>query len=143
MKMSNDAVKRGVDPYGDADWVRAKFNSSAKERVNFTIAQAQLSAGTSYEIIATANGFITGLYATVVVGIGTGGTITVEVGGTTVTGLAVIFPNSAAKGTRRQDTIDHGVLTARVREGDRIEIVPGAVFSGSGSVNGTLVIDLD
>lgn len=141
--MSNDAVKRGVDPYADADWVKNKLISSAKERINFSIAQTPLLAGTSAELVATADGYITGLFTSVTTGVTTGGAVTVEVNGTAVAGLSVAVADGSSVGDVDSDTIDHGVPTARVRAGDRIEVIPAADFATAGALTGTLVIDLD
>lgn len=140
--MSNDAVKRGVDPYADADFVKAKLNNSAKERINFDVVEGRLLAATSYEAVATGDGNIASLFSIVTTTIVTGGDLTVEINGTAVADLTVAVADGAAVGDVDSDTVEAGETT-RVRVGDRIEIIPSAAFDTGGALRGTLVIDLD
>lgn len=110
--------------------------------VPFTIPQTELLAGTSIEVIAPVDGFISEVSGIVQTAIGTGGDITVKIGTTDVPGLTLTFADSATKGTVVTDTPSAGPASARqVSKGDRIQVVPAAAFATAGAVNGHISIN--
>lgn len=137
-----DNIKRGKDPYADADATKAHLEAIGKVYIPFSINQTDLLAGTSYEIVSPVEGAITGLRTIVQAAVTTGGDITVEVNTVAVSGLSIAVANSATKGTRGSDSVAADEETAQVSVGDRIEIQPSAAFDTAGAVNGVLEITL-
>lgn len=118
----------------------------AGERLPLSVrlAATELAAGTSFEIVAPADGYLNELDLIVQVAIVTGGAITVltgDAGGTTVLGLGVTVADSATKGTRYNDKATVGSSTRKVSKGDRIQVVPAAAFNGGGALDGWLYLD--
>lgn len=104
----------------------------------------ELAAGTSFEIVAPAAGYLSELSSICQVAIVTGGAITVltgAAGGTTVAGLGLTIPDAQAKGAVLTDLPTTGTATRLVAKGDRIQIVPAAAFNGGGALDGWLYLD--
>ena len=98
--------------------------------------QTDLMAGTSHFVIAPVAGFIEAGHTVVKKAIAsTGGTLTVELGGTAVNGLGVVVANSAAVGDNDTDapsSLTHA--TAAVTAGQAIEFVGDTAFDSAGEV---------
>lgn len=107
--------------------------------IQFFINATDLAAGTGQELIAPTDGFIEELQTTVQAAIGTGGGITVNINGVAVNGLSATVADSAAAGTRNNDTPNSPDPTRQFKKGDRITIIPAAAFATSGAVNGNLL----
>jgi hypothetical protein len=114
------------------------FPSSISNNVmvgNF-INQTDLMAATSHFIIAPVAGYIVAGHSVVKKAIAsTGGSLTVELGGTAVNGLAVVVANSAAVGDNDTDapsSLTHA--TAAVTAGQAIELVGDAAFNSAGEL---------
>lgn len=141
--MSNEAIKRGVDPYADADYVKRKMENAAVDRIQFTVPETELLAGTAIHAVASADGYVSGAYTVVSDAVTTGGSLTVEVNTVAVDGLTVTVADAAAAGDVDSGTATADHSTARVRAGDAITITPSAAFAGAGALNGVLLISLD
>lgn len=110
----------------------------------FRGAATELAAGTSFEIVAPADGWLNGIQAIVQVAIVTGGAVTVltgDAGATTVLGLGVTVADSATKGTRYSDEATAGSATRYVTKGTRIQVAFAAGFNGGGALDGFLRLD--
>lgn len=127
-------VKRGMDPYADAEATQRHFQEVGKASQFVAINQTDLLAGTSQQLIAPFDGKISKLTATVQAAVTTGGPITVKVNGVTVVGLSVTVADGATAGTRYTDT-PTGDGTEVVAAGDKVEIVPDGAFATAGAVN--------
>jgi hypothetical protein len=139
-----DLIKRGVDPYADADATAALFNQLAGNvTLPFSIDQTSLITPTSVEVISPIDGTITGMTVIVTAAVTVGGAVTANVGagaGTAVAGLSVTIASAATKGTVVSDTPTAGTATAVVKKGDRIQIIPSAAFDTAGALAGYLSI---
>lgn len=115
-----------------------------KIRLDWNAEQVSVLAGTTaaIELIAPCAGYISKLAVVVRAAVTTGGDVTVKIGTTDVTGLAVTVANSATKGTTGTDTPTtfHGATTV-VAKGDRIQIVFADTFDTAGALDGYLEID--
>lgn len=136
-------AKRGLDPYGSYDALAAYAETARRVPVQFAIAETQVLAGTSHEIVAPCDGYIVELQTIVTAAVGTGGEVSVEVNTVAVSGLTVVVADSASIGDVDSDTVANGTPTARVRKGDRIEIIPASEFATSGALSGNLIIRAD
>lgn len=135
-----DNIRRGKDPYADADAVIAHLEATNKVFLPFNIPATELGAPTSIELVAPVNGAVTGIRATVQTTTGTGGVITVEINTVAIDGLSLTIPDTSTKGTRFSDTVSADEETAAVSVGDRIEIQPAAEFAATGVIAGVLEI---
>lgn len=110
-------------------------------RVPFSINQVDTLAGTSFEAIAPADGFIKLASVIVQTAVTTGGAVTLKVGTVDVDGLSVVVPSAAPKGSVYSDapTAAHG--SRKVKKGDRIQVVPSAAFDVAGALNGYVEIN--
>lgn len=106
----------------------------------FSINQTDLLAGTAYEIVAPADGFIEELQVVVQAAVTTGGAVTVNKNGVAVTGLSATVANAATKGTVVTDKPDKTSETRKFSKGDRLSIVPAAAFDTAGAINGNLLV---
>jgi hypothetical protein len=105
----------------------------------FTINATDLAAGTAQSSVAQCDGYIDLITTRVDTAIVTGGDITVEVGGTAVTGLTVTVANSAAVGTTQNDApTTPRSSTTKVKRGQVITVTPAAAFNGGGAMSGYL-----
>lgn len=109
--------------------------------IAFTIPATELAAATPIELVSPVDGYVSELYTVVQTAIVTGGTVTVNIGTTAVTGLSVDVASAATKGTVGSDTATLGTDTRKVLKGQRIQIVPSAAFDGGGALAGSLVIE--
>lgn len=110
--------------------------------IPFSIDQTDTLAGTSAEIVAPADGFVSELQVVVQAAVGTGGTVkVVNDDGDDVTGATVTVADAAAKGTVYEATATISSATRQVSKGDRIQVVPDAAFTTSGAVNGVLTFN--
>ncbi len=111
-------------------------------RLQFSINQVDLLAGTAKELIAPEDGFIAGLDTSVQIAVTTGGTVNVKTGdalGVTVGGIVQTIANSATKGTRQSTKSIKGDDSRAVKKGDRIAI-QAASFATAGALEGVLTI---
>jgi hypothetical protein len=105
------------------------------------IDETRLLAGTSVFVMTPYAGFITRASTVVTTAVGTGGTLTVEIGGTAVTTLAVVVANSAAVGEIDTDVpaaaalVGQADITAQVAARGAIEIVGDSAFATTGSLS--------
>ena len=106
----------------------------------FSINQTDLLAGTAFEIVAPANGFIEELQVIAQAAVTTGGAVTVNVNGVAVTGLSAAVANGATKGSVVSDSPDKTSATRKFSKGDRLSIVPAAAFDTAGAINGNLLV---
>lgn len=102
----------------------------------FSANQTDVLAATSHFIPSTVRGYITRGMTAVQVAVGTGGTVTVELGGVAVLGLGVVVANSAAAGDIDVDNATAGDDTGLVADAAGIEIVFDAAFATTGALNG-------
>jgi hypothetical protein len=112
-------------------------------RLQFAFNQVDLLAGTTQELIAPEDGYLTELQTTIQVAITTGGTIGVKTDdtlATTVAGIAQTIANAATKGTRQNTKATVGSVTRRVLKGQRIGIT-AASFATAGALSGYIVIN--
>lgn len=107
----------------------------------WAIDQTDTLAGTSAELIAPVDGYISDHRVTVQVAVTTGGAVKVQVGTTDVVGATVTVADAATKGTRYSATATKVGTTRKVAKGDRIQIVPDAAFATAGAVSGVLTIN--
>jgi len=99
------------------------------------IEQTDLLAGTSHWVMAPCTGQISAVYTASTVDITTGGTITLELGGTAVSGLSVVVGDAGGVGDADSDTpTDTTDVTCAVTKGDAIEIIPSAAFATAGTL---------
>jgi hypothetical protein len=94
-----------------------------------------LLAGTSHFVIAPCSGHIHSMTSVVKKAVTTGGTLTMELGGEAVNGLAVVVADSSGVGAI--DTDQPAILlsdSTRVSKGDAIEIVGDSTFASAGEV---------
>lgn len=108
-------------------------------RLDYVINATDLAAGTAQSIVAPCDGYIEKNSTRVTETVGTGGDITVEVGGVAVTGLTNTIANSAAVGKVVEDspTTSHSATT-KVYRGQVITVTPAAAFATSGAIEGYL-----
>lgn len=109
----------------------------------FYINQTKLLAGTSVWTVAEQGGHIIRGTTVVDTAVTTGGTITVELGGTAVTGLGIVVANSSAVGdidTDTPTTVDGSVAANIVADRAAIEIVGDAAFDTAGELAGNIEI---
>lgn len=109
--------------------------------VPFIIAQTELLAGTSFEIISPVDGFVSELGVVVQTAVTTGGAVTVKVGTTDVAGLSVAVADAATKGTAYSDKPTERAGSRKVSKGQRIQVVPAAEFATAGAINGYVTIN--
>lgn len=103
--------------------------------------EADVDAGTSYNIVSPVAGTIARLTTMVNGAITTGGAITVEVNTTAVNGLSVTVADSSSEGDMDTDTPTAGHASTAVAVGDRIEIIPASAFNASANIFFILEID--
>lgn len=109
-------------------------------RLQFTIPQTELLAGTAIELVAPTAGFVNEVGVIVQTAVTTGGTVTAKVGTTTVAGISVVVANGATKGSvPAASTATAGDLTRVVSKGQRIQVVP-ASFATAGALAGYVEI---
>lgn len=142
-RLSEEISNGPAQPYASREAAIKLAELAERKQVQFFINQTDLLAGTAQELIAPCDGYIVGLYTTVQAAVTTGGDITVEASNAAVTGLSVTIGDAAAAGSRVSDTIAYGVASAKVKKGDRIEVVPAAAFATAGAVNGFVEILAD
>lgn len=112
------------------------------ERIFFQIAQADLIANNTIDLIAPIDGYLTAFRTTVDKAVTTGGTLTPKTGvalATTVAGMVQTIANAATKGTIQTTEATAKSATKKVSAGDRIAIVP-AGFATAGGINGFISI---
>lgn len=105
----------------------------------FIINQTDLLAGTPFQIVAPCDGYVEEVQSVVQVAVGTGGALTVEIGGVAVAGLSVVIADAAAAGDVDSDTPTAKSATRAFSKGDVIEVIPAAAFATSGAVNGNII----
>lgn len=104
----------------------------------FVIPQVQLLAATPIDLVAPADGYVTGLTLIVDTAVTTGGTVKPQIGTTDVPGVLATVANAATKGTLAVATDPTPSAPGRfVAKGGRIRIVP-AGFATAGVLNGVL-----
>jgi hypothetical protein len=120
-------------------WVGIEVNpttdSDVKVYADSFIEQTDLLAGTSHFVIAPCSGHIHSMTSVVKKAVTTGGTLTMELGGEAVNGLAVVVADSSGVGAI--DTDQPAILlsdSTRVSKGDAIEIVGDSTFASAGEV---------
>lgn len=112
-------------------------------RVYFTMDEVALLLGTtsSPEMISPITGTISKLGVQLRKAVTTGGTVTVKVATTDVTGLTVTVANSDAEGTAYTDTpTTPGDASTVVNKGDRIQVVCADAFATAGDLEGWIDI---
>lgn len=108
--------------------------------VDFSLSQVDLLAGTAQNIVSPVAGTIRGISVITQETVATGGTITVKVGTTDVTGLSVAVPDASAPGAVVSDSVAATDGTDAISVGSRIQVVPGSTFATSGVVNGMVFV---
>lgn len=103
--------------------------------------QTELLAASSLYVTSPVRGYVTTMDVVLNIASVTGvDSITAEIGGTAIAGLAVAVTADTAIGTAFRDTIAFGVATALVAAGGAIEIIPGAGFTTAGATTTTIGI---
>lgn len=110
-------------------------------RVPFAISETDLLAGTSQYVVSPVAGNIVKAVTVAQKAVTTGGTITVEVGGVAVNGLAVSVADGAAAGEVDSGTPSSEThATTLVAPLGAIEIVPDASFATAGALAGYIEV---
>lgn len=112
--------------------------------LDFNIEATELAAGTSEFLVTPYAGLVDRATTVVQEAVGTGGAITLEIGGTAVTGLSVVVANSAAAGDVDTDTpTDTSGLdtTRRLAARGALEVVVDAAFATTGALNGVVELN--
>lgn len=109
---------------------------SQRERISFSITEAELDAATSVWVVPGFAGTVLGMTTAVGDTITTGGTLTVEIGGTAVDGLGVVVANSSSAGDIDTDTATAGHASAVFTATQALEIVGDSAFNASGRIMG-------
>ena len=108
----------------------------------FYINETDTLAGTTAELVAPADGFITDFQVIVQKAVTTGGTVKVQTDASVdVAGATVTVADAATKGTVYSAVATKTSSTRKVTKGDRIQIVPAAAFATAGAVSGVLTIN--
>lgn len=128
-------VKRGVDPYADAEAVRQAISYAY---LPYEINATDLAAGTAVQLISPVKGKLVKNTSVVTTAIVTGGDITVNKNGSAVTGLTNTHADSAVVGNKIEDA---PTSDTTVDIGDRLAVVPAAAFNGGGAIAGFLTIE--
>lgn len=108
------------------------------ELIPFQALEAEIDAGTSVWVAPGFAGSVLSMTTSVGDTITTGGTISVEIGGTAVDGLGVVVADSSAAGDIDTDTATSGHATANFTAAQALEIVFPSAFNASGRINGTI-----
>lgn len=110
---------------------------SRKAYAFFRTDQTDTLAGTSHFVPSPIAGNVTRAVTATNIAVGTGGTLTFELGGVAVLGLAVVVANSAAAGDiDRDNSTSPDDITTEVAELGAIEVVGDAAFATTGSLTG-------
>lgn len=109
-------------------------------RIPFQINATDLAAGTAQQFVSPVDGFVVGIEAIAQVVIAGAASLTVDVGTTPVAGLAAAFADTDPVGTIHSGLPTAGDATQVVAKGGRIQVIPGAAFTG-GAVNGFITIN--
>lgn len=105
--------------------------------IPFQANQTDVLAPTSCEMLAPFDGFVSGLFVTVQVAVGTGGVVKVVKGASTdVVGASVTVADSATKGTTYSAYSTGGNSSRAVTKGQRIQVDFAAAFNTTGALNG-------
>ncbi len=125
-------------------WILVEITPTTNNDIAYVwdyIEETDLLAGTSHWVLAPITGYITRVRTVSTTDITTGGTITLELGGIAVPGLAVVVGDAGGVGDADTDTpsgplLGIGSSTPRnsVKKGDPIEIVGDAAFAGAGTL---------
>jgi hypothetical protein len=108
-----------------------------KAYVFFRTNETDTLAGTSHFVASPIAGNVTRAVTATNIAVGTGGTLTFELGGTAVLGLAVVVANSAAAGDiDRDNSTSPTDITTEIAELGAIEVVGDANFATTGSLTG-------
>lgn len=105
-------------------------------RIPFQITEAEMDAGGSFWVFPGFAGNVVDIGSVVENTVTTGGTITVEIGGTAVDGLALVIADASSAGDVDSDTATENHATTAFTAAQALEIVVPAGFNASAPVNG-------
>lgn len=127
-------LKRGVDPYADADYLIEAFKASRIVRLSFNMDVVEGAAAVNVFLVSPIAGEVLKMVIVNSVILATADEeFTVEIGGTPVVGLAVTHPTaSSAAGDVVVSEIASGVATAVVAKDGAIEITKDGASTATG-----------